>query len=616
MLFAEEKVFDRRIALLQGGSLLMAGVLTLRLANLQILQRNFYRKKADNNRIRVIPLIPERGKILDRYGDVLAGAIRNFRIDFLVSEIKKNNISEMDHIEAFNKIADELKLTTAARQSILSRVDLTKKFFPVTIKENISWDEMVKYRQSMLFLPGLLISDNYQRLYPYKDNFTHIVGLVGNPTPFEAEQDKELKIDGLKNGKSGIEKWSDLKLRGKPGTLSAEVDARGTQVRDLGSVQSKSGRSIQTTLDSTIQNAMMTALKKHPVAAGVVINVQNGNVLAMGSLPSFDPNIFVSGAVLPNEWQNINNNELSPLPNRVIQGAYPPGSTVKPLVAISLLRNNIDREETVTCPGYFTLGERTFNCWKSGGHGKMNLSDAIKYSCDVYFYTMSLRLGIEKIFRVFSDFGYGRSTGFIDKNERNGFIPSESWKMKTVNEPWYAGETVIHAVGQGYLLVTPLQMAVATAAIANGGKVVTPGIFPEKRPSRDISYNAEHLEFVRHAMWRVVNEDHGTALGSRIDVPEFEMAGKTGTAQVRKLKEWEKQRGAAAQYGSEWALRDHGLFMGFAPADKPRYAAAVVIEHGLGGALAAAPVVRATLNAVYQVEQSKKSSQESTDEPA
>ncbi|MGI9461537.1 MAG: penicillin-binding protein 2 [Alphaproteobacteria bacterium] len=607
MLFAEEKVFDRRVALLQGAGVLMAGVLSIRLVNLQILRRNFYRKKADNNRVRVVPIIPERGKILDQYGDVLAGAVRNFRIDFLMSEVSNKNNNESNYIIAFNKIANEIELTPTARQDILSRIDTTKEFFPITIKENISWDEMVQYRQSMLFLPGLLVADNYQRLYPYKDDFAHVVGLVGNPTPFEAEKDKQLKINGLKNGKSGIERWRDLALRGTPGTLSAEIDVHGTQVRDLGSVASKAGLSVQTTLDATIQTALMTALKKHPVAAGLVINTDNGNILAMGSLPSFDPNIFVRGSVLPAAWQSIYNNELSPLPNRVIQGAYPPGSTVKPLVALSLLRNMIDPEETINCPGYFRLGRRSYNCWKAGGHGEMNMSDAIKHSCDVYFYTMSLRLGIEKIFRVFSDFGFGRTTGFIDKNERSGFIPSESWKMKTVNEPWYGGETVIHAVGQGYLLVTPIQLAIATAAISNGGYLVTPGVFPKKRSKRKLNYKQEHLDFVRNAMWRVVNDEKGTALGSRIYIPEFEMAGKTGTAQVRKLKEWEKQKGAAAQYGTEWALRDHGLFIGFAPADKPRYATAVVIEHGLGGALAAAPVARAALTAAYKVEKQKNS---------
>ncbi|MDI9313295.1 MAG: penicillin-binding protein 2 [Hydrotalea sp.] len=607
MLFAEEKVFDRRIALLQGGGLLMAGVLGARLVDLQIIKKNFYLKKSDNNRVRVIPIIPERGKILDRYGDILAGAVRNFRLDFLVSEVKDDAGAKMDHVEAFNKIANELKLTPQQRNDILSRIDLTKEFFPVTIKANISWDEMIKYRQDMPFFPGLLVSDNYQRYYPYKDNFTHIVGLVGNPTLDEATQDRQLKIDGLKNGKSGIEKWSDITLRGKPGTLSAEVDVHGTQVRDLGSVQSKSGRSVQSTLDSTIQNAMMAALKKNPVAAGVVLDAQTGDVLAMCSLPSFDPNIFAGGAVLPNDWQNINNNELSPLPNRVIQGAYPPGSTIKPLVALSLLHDNHDPEEKVMCKGSFKLGERSYGCWKAGGHGEMNMSDAIKYSCDVYFYTMGLRIGIEKIFRVFSDFGFGAPTGFVDKNERSGFIPSESWKMKTVNEPWYGGETVIHAVGQGYLLVTPIQLAVATAAIANGGHVLTPGIFPEKRPTRTLKYKPEHMEFIRNGMWRVVNEEHGTALGSNLQIPGFEMSGKTGTAQVRKLKEWEKQRGAAAQYGSAWALRDHGLFMAFAPYDNPRYAAAAVVEHGLGGALAAAPVIKAALVAAYQVEQKQKS---------
>ena len=526
MLFAEEKVFDRRVALLQGAGLLMAGVLGARLLDLQIIKKNIYLKKADNNRIRVIPIIPERGKILDRYGDILAGAVRNFRLDFLVSEVKNASGVTIDYVEAFNKIGNELKLTPVQRNDILSRIDLTKEFFPVTIKENITWDEMVRYRQSMPFLPGLLVSDNYQRAYPHKDDFAHIIGLVGNPTLEEANQDKQLKIDGLKNGKGGIEKWRDLVLRGLPGTLSAEVNVHGTQVRDLGSVQSKAGRSVQTTLDSTIQTAMMGALKKYPVASGVVVNVQTGDVLAMGSLPSFDPNIFSSGAVLPNAWQNINNNELSPLPNRVIQGAYPPGSTVKPFVAVSLLHHNFNPEEQITCRGSFALGERKYNCWKAGGHGAMNMSDAVKNSCDVYFYTMSLRIGIEKIFGTFSDFGFGSVTGFIDKSERSGFIPSESWKMKAVNEPWYGGETVIHAVGQGYLLVTPLQLAIATAAIANGGRLVTPGVFPEKRSVRNLKYKPEHLAFARDTMWRVVNEAGGTALGSNLQSPSLKWREK------------------------------------------------------------------------------------------
>lgn len=600
-MFDDNRIYERRTALLQVFAILAAGGLSWRLADLQLLRSNYYRKKADNNRIRIIPLIPERGKILDRQGDVLAGAIRNFRLDFLVSETK----GKINHEQALEKIALELKLTPQQKKSIIDRIDISKEYFPITIKENISWDEMIKYRQVMPFLPGLLVSDNFQRVYPYHEDFSHVVGLVGNPTPQDAELDKQLKIDGLKNGKGGIEKWRDQILRGAPGTLSAEVDVHGTQVRDLGSVASSPGASVQTTLDGTIQRALMTAMKQHQVGAGVVLNVNNGNILAMGSLPSFDPNIFVSDKVIPADWQNINKNELSPLPNRAVQGAYPPGSTIKPLVALAGLVKGVDPNEKVTCRGYINYGDRNYFCWKAGGHGPMNMSDAIKHSCDIYFYTLGLKVGIEKIFKVFSDFGFGRATGFIDKNERSGFIPSESWKMKTYSEPWYGGETMIHSVGQGYLLVTPLQLAVAAAGIANGGKIITPGIFAEKRSIRTLSYNPEHLNFVRQGMWRVVNEEHGTALGSAIAIPEFQVAGKTGTAQVRRLKEWERQKGAAGQLGSAFALRDHGLFIAFAPADNPRYAVAVVIEHGLGGALAAAPVARQALLAAYQVEQLK-----------
>lgn len=601
--FGDDRIFQKRSLLMQTATLFVGAALLLRYGTLQIVRQGYYKKRADNNRIRVIPLIPERGAIIDRRGNVLAGVQQNFRLDFLVAETK----GVIDHQQALENIRKQVKLSNSEWDDITSRIDLDKEYFPVTIKENITWDEMVQYRQASPFYPGLLVSDNFQRIYPYKEDFTHIVGSVGNPTQQEAEQNRQLRVEGLKTGKSGIEKWRDNTLRGSIGTLSAEVDAYGKQIRDLGSTSSTAGRSVITTLDSHIQTSMMAAMKQHLSGAGVLLDIENGNVLAMGSLPSFDPNVFVGNKVLPAEWQNISKNELSPLPNRTVQGAYAPASTLKPLVALAGLKNGIDPKATVTCQGYMNYGDRRYHCWRQGGHGIMNMSDAIKHSCDVYFYTIALNIGIEKIFRVFGDFGLGHTTGFIDRNERSGFLPSEGWKMQATGEAWYGGETMIHAIGQGYLLITPLQLAVVMAAIANGGKLVTPGIFNEKRPIRQLTnYAPEHINFIQHSMWRVINEDNGTAIGSRLPFAEFEMAGKTGTAQVRKLQRYDDGRPIHA---TKWEEYDHGLFIAYAPYHQPKYATAVVIEHGQGGARAAAPVARAAMIAAYETENLRNNEQ-------
>ena len=434
-----------------------------------------------------------------------------------------------------------------------------------------------------------------------KDAIAHMLGYVGAVSEKELRPDTPvLRLPEFKIGKNGVEKTMEDALRGKAGLQQLEVNANGLTIRALKKRESEAGKDLALTLDRELQAYAFERLGEESGAV-VVMDVLNGEVLTAISTPSYDPNIF-SRSISHDYWNSLRDNIKTPLLNKITSGQYPPGSTFKMIVALAAMEEGLATYHTqVHCPGHYFVGKHRFNCWKEGGHGLTNVSSALTESCDTYFYTMAEKLGIEKITAMSKRFGLGEITDIGTPDEKSGLLPSKAWKKKRHNEIWLPGDTVNSSIGQGYVLSTPMQLAVMTARLANGGLAVKPTLYrPEKNEIRPVpqslNLDAKNMEIIQQAMWKVVNHQKGTARASAFPNPEIKMAGKTGTSQVKKIH----KRGQD-QSKIPWEDRHHALFVGYAPFDNPRYAISVVIEHGGGGASAAAPIARDILGKALEL---------------
>ncbi|MCB1782404.1 MAG: penicillin-binding protein 2 [Alphaproteobacteria bacterium] len=567
------------------------GVLGTRLAWLQIAQGGRYKTLSDKNRINVRLLPPSRGQIVDRFGVPLAVNVQNYRV-LVVPEQTEDLEQSLHHLQEYITVDDK----TIAR--VLREAKRTQKFLPIKIRDDLEWEEVARVEVNLPDLPGMMIDSGSIRNYPYGEATAHIVGYVGAASEKEVGTDPLLTLPGFKIGKSGIEKTFDLALRGKAGAAEVEVNVIGREVRELGRRDAVEGRRVTLTIDGEIQRYAQEILAREKSASCVVMDAHTGAVYAMASHPSFDPNLFVRG--MPSDvYQELLANEGIPLTNKAIAGQYPPGSTFKMVTGLAALAAGaIDRNTSVFCPGYFDYGGNKFHCWKHGGHGRVNLRSALMGSCDTYFYKISLDTGIDKIAAMARKLGLGELLDFELNEERPGLIPDRAWKKGKLGEVWHNGETVVNAIGQGYMLATPLQLAVMTARIVNGGKAVKPtlagfvgalGRVQDNPASLDIP--ERHLSLVMEGMNDVVNNLRGTAYGSRIKEPGMEMAGKTGTAQVRRITKEQRAQGVKNE-DLPWKQRHHALFVGYAPVDNPKYVCCVVVEHGVGGSSAAAPLAK------------------------
>ena len=591
-----QKVFTRRALMLAGGKLLLLSGLAGRMYELQVVEASRYATLAEENRINLRLLEPSRGRIFDRFGRPLAVNRRTYRI-LLVAEDAPDVRATLAALRTIVAIDGEVE----AR--VLRDVQRRRKFVPVTVHDDLQWDQVARVEVNTPELPGISIDEGRRRSYPHGAELAHVIGYVAAVSENELTGDPLLELPGFRIGKSGIEKVHDLSLRGAGGRSAVEVNAFGRVIRELSRKEGAAGADLRTTIDLDLQLAASRRLGSES-AALVVIDVHSGEIRALVSNPGFDPNAFSRG-LSRGEWQALVDDPRAPLTNKAIAGQYAPGSTFKMAVALAALeRGVINQASTEFCPGHLKIGSHAFHCWKRGGHGRMNLRSAIVESCDVYFYEVARKLGIDRLAAGAERLGLGQTLGIDLPGERAGLLPTRAWKQAALGKPWLAGETVIAGIGQGYVLSTPLQLAVMTARLVNGGHAVTPRLTvpAEGGAAAPVGFLPQHLNAVREAMVAVVADRRGTARGAAIGDPALEMGGKTGTSQVRRITAAERATGVHKNEDLPWERRDHALFVGFAPAHAPRYAVAVIIEHGGGGAKAAAPVARDILREAQRLD--------------
>ncbi len=586
------KVFTRRAAILAAGMLGLTGWLGARLYRLQVIDAEKYRLLSDDNRISPRLLAPARGRIVDRDGVPLALNEPNYCL-IMVPE------AAGDVAEALDRLSAYVALDTGERERIAREAATLPPFMPVLISEHLTWLQLAAIEVNAPYLPGVSIETRQRRFYPHGAALAHVLGYVGAVSEEERTGDRLLELPGFPIGKNGIEKIHDVALRGNAGARQVEVNAHGREIRELWRREGASGRDVALSVDLGLQKFAIERLGEESAAA-VVIDVGTGGVLALASSPAFDPNIFSHG-LSRDEWRTLVEDPRAPLRNKAVAGQYPPGSTFKPVVALAALEAGaVDPEETVFCPGHRRLGDRRFHCWKRGGHGKVAMREAIARSCDVYFYDVALRVGIERIAAMAHRLGFGEPLGLDLPNEAPGLIPTPAWKQAVRGEPWQKGETLGVGIGQSFVLATPLQLAVMTARLANGKSAVTPhvtrsphnpGFAKRDETPPALGVSAAALAIVRDGMDKAVNARRGTAFDARIEEQDMALAGKTGTSQVRRITAAERTAGMLKDADRPWKHRDHKLFVGYAPRDAPRFAVSVVVEHG-GDSVPATPLAR------------------------
>ncbi len=583
--------FTRRTVILGGIQLTAISALLGRLYYLQFIKSELYKVQAEDNRINVQLSPPERGVILDRKGAKLVDNQPFYRI------VIERGIKD-DSLFSLERLATILALPADKTKQLRTQLSQLQPSRALTIKEPITRDEMAIIEFHAPSLPGVGIEAGQVRHYPLGEDAAHLLGYVGAPDAAETEADALLKTPGFKVGKAGAEKLLEDRLRGRAGMRQFEVNAHGLLLRELAREPSIKGEAVHLTIDDELQRFSAERLGEESGSI-VVMDVNNGDILTMVAMPAYDSNLF-SGGISNNYWKELNDNPKNPLMNKSISGQYPPGSTFKMMVGLAGLEAGIIApDSSVFCPGHFFLGTHMFKCWKQGGHGSVDLVGALAGSCDTFFYSTAQALGIEAIAKMARKFGLGVPPGLGLTGEKSGLIPSPEWKIKNYKDAWRTGDSINAGIGQGYVLSTPLQLAVMTARIANGGIAVSPNLIMHKErlgefPEIDVS--PDNLAIIQKGMEAVCNQPSGTAYAQRINDEDFLMAGKTGTSQVRRII----QQGVD-QSRLPWLDRHHALFVGYAPIEAPKYAISVLVEHGGGGASAAAPIARDVLQKVQEI---------------
>lgn len=589
-----QRRFNRRLVLLGGVQMAGFAAIAGRLYQLQVLEGSRYAPLADDNRTSLRIIAPIRGRILDRTGVVLADNEQSYRVSLvpsLAGDVKTT----------LALVGEIVPLTAEARSELALRARRAGRGATLIVASNISFEQVAALNLLAPQLPGIEVEIAYTRRYYSSTDLAHVVGYVGGLTQRAIDDDAALQLPGTKIGKSGIERALEKDLRGTAGARRSEVDARGRIVRHIDDVRPQSGADVHAAIDVRFQSRMMQRLARERRAAAVVMDVTNGDILALGSVPTFDNNDVANPASV-HAWQRLSGADDNPLFNRALSGQYPPGSTFKLVTALAGLDAGlIDPAESVPCRGSYAIGDQTYRCWKRHGHGAVNLRDAIKESCDVYFYEMARRMGMNQIAAMARALGFGESQAAGAAPEKDGIVPDAEWKRWTRREGWALGDTVIAAVGQGFVLATPLQLAVMTARIATGRKVVVRLASLEKvegpAPFAPLEISPAALERVREAMVAVVHENGGT--GSQVQPSgNVVVAGKTGTSQVRRNRTDDEGK----DDGIAWENRDHALFVAYFPAEQPKYAVSAVIEHGGAGGVAAGPLVRDIIELLLELD--------------
>ena len=580
------KVLIRRSLIMALIKFLLLMVIIARLYYLQVYQADRYKTLADENRISTRLLVPPRGIIFDRNGVTIASNQQNFQA-LIVAE-QAPNVQET--LDAFKKI---MPLSEAEEERIKKDLKRNRSFVPIKIRDNLSWEEVSRIQLIAPDLPGIVIDEGLTRYYPFGAGMAHILGYESSVSDKDVKDDPLLEVPGFKIGKSGIEKYLEKALRGESGNLKLEVNAYGRIMKEIERVDGIPGKDVQLTIDSRLQQKAFELFGEESGAA-VLLDVHTGEILAFVSAPSFDPNMMTQG-LSTEDWNALLHNERNPLTDKAISGQYSPGSTFKMIVALAALEAGVIKPETRTyCAGKMFLGNHAFHCWKKEGHGHLNVVEALQHSCDIFFYETAQKLGIEKIADMARRFGLGSKINIGLENEKAGLIPDKEWKLRRFGEPWQQGESLISGIGQGYILTTPLQLATMTARLVNGGYEIKPTFLKvsdgEKSKIKKIDVSPANLELIKEGMYAVVNKPGGTAWRSQFDYHGQRMGGKTGTTQVRRITMKERREGIKKESELPWRLRNHALFVGYAPHDNPKYAVAVLVEHGGGGSSVAAPL--------------------------
>lgn len=599
---ASTRRFTRRALFMGGAMAAMVAVLGARMRYLGVEQADQFRLLAEENRVNIRLIPPNRGLIQDRNGKLIAGNEQNYRV-----VITREDAGDVETV--LNRLSHIIPMTAEDRADILKEVARNSPFVPITVADRLDWETFSEIAVNGPALPGVTPEVGLSRVYPRDRDFAHVVGYVGPVSERDLEglenPDPLLRIPKFQIGKIGVERWMEDVLRGHAGTKRIEVNAVGRVMREIDRQEGDPGDDIRLTIDADVQNFVQARLGEES-AACVVMDVTNGDIIAITSAPSFDPNLFVRG-ISQADYSSLMEHDHRPLANKTVQGAYPPGSTFKMVTALAALEAGaITPETTVRCPGYLEFGNRRFHCWKRGGHGGVNLERSLMESCDVYYYDIAQRVGIDKIAEMGRRLGLGIRHDLPMSAITEGNMPDKAWKMDRHKQEWRVGDTINASIGQGYVLASPLQLAVMTARVATGMAVhprlirSIDGKEVEVAPAEPLGLSDAQLKSVRRGMFAVMNGKAGTARGSRIADETMLMCGKTGTSQVRNISAAERASGVVSNDQLPWNRRDHALFVGYAPADNPRYAVSVVVEHGGGGSAVAAPIARdALLRALY-----------------
>ena len=592
----------RRALVLGGAQVAVLGALLFRMNHLQVDQADEFRLLADENRINLQLLAPARGRIFDREGRVIAENMPSYRIT-ITREQAGDAEAVLDRLAQLVDIAAG-ELEKARRDLAELRGDT-----PVTVADRVDWEAIARVAVNAPALPGVMPEVGLSRRYPLGAAYAHTIGYVGDVSARDIERleapEALLRLPRFQIGKIGLEAELERSLRGAAGTRRVEVNAAGRVMRELEREEGRPGADVQVTCDNALQTYAHARLRGEGAAA-VMLDCESGDILVCASSPGFDPNLFVRGISSAN-YRALLDDPLRPLPNKAVQGIYPPGSTFKMVTALAALEAGlVDYNETVYCPGFKEVSGRRFHCWKRGGHGNVDLHRSLRNSCDVYYYEMAMRVGIEGISAMAQRFGIGVQFALPMTSVAEGLAPSRQWKLAYRGTPWMVGDSANTAIGQGFVLASPLQLAVMSARLATSRAVVPrlvksiDGVDQPTGHGDSLGLNENHLREIRRAMFAVSNSPRGTAYRSRIAEDSLRLAGKTGTSQVRNISTSEREGGVRSNSDLPRAQRDHALFVSFAPHDAPRFALSVVVEHGGGGSTAAAPIARdIMLQALY-----------------
>ena len=589
----------------------MIGIVS-RLFFLQVKENKKYLTLSDKNRIREWKLAPVRGEFHDYFGNVIAGNFEAYQLHVVPEEVE-------DFRYVIYRLKDLLELSDKQFKKVLKKKNEIKPWETLIVSDNLSWQKFSKINNHLYDLNGVKPVISISRNYPYKENFTHLIGYVSQANQNDIEKIEAIKknfVPGLKVGKVGLEKSFEEKLIGSNDIERYEVNAYGRRISQLAFQKGERGKTLRLTIDTEVQK-LTNELLKDKAGSICVMDIYTGAIIAMNSSPSFDPNLFVFG-ISQDEWQLIRNDPMKPLVNKTLQGNYSPGSTIKPIVALSALENGIiNTSFTVKCTGKTEMYGQTYHCWKKKGHGFVSLRNAMKVSCDTYFYEIARRLGVDKLSVTAKKFGLGEKVfGNLFDIEKKGLIPNTQWKKNALGRGWLLGETMITGIGQGYIQTTPIQLCLMAAQIGNGGYKIYPHIVADQKLEEQpddkfmqLFENSKNIKIIQDAMFGSTNEVMGTSYRSRIDNIKYQFAGKTGTSQVKKITEQERELDLKT-FEIPYEQRDHALYVAFGPYKNPRYALSVIVEHGGNGSTTAAPMAKKLFKLIIDRHEKRKAMNE------